>query len=159
MYKSFHYTYLAHRFELDMWLDTSDCWNHLLKSQELPDYIREMTYLREWHIRGTNIHKIPAYIVEFQELCVLELPRNGIEELPAMLGEWDSSSYLIHAPSNYAAMPSDHNILSCYSAICSMRVELLEYSLFYVCWVIIMPSVHGVLSCCSAACRRRVERL
>ncbi|XP_048851330.1 leucine-rich repeat-containing protein 2 [Brienomyrus brachyistius] len=54
---------------------------------ELPDYIREMTYLQEWHIRGTNIHKIPAYIEEFQELRVLELPRNGIEELPVVLGK------------------------------------------------------------------------
>ncbi|KAL4660895.1 leucine-rich repeat-containing protein 2 [Arapaima gigas] len=57
------------------------------KWTELPDYIREMTYLREWHMRGTGIHRIPAYIEEFQELRVIEVPRNGIEELPVELGK------------------------------------------------------------------------
>ncbi|KAG9355030.1 hypothetical protein JZ751_001743 [Albula glossodonta] len=54
---------------------------------DLPDYIQDMTYLRQWHIRGTNIHKIPKYIENFQELQVLDVPKNGIEELPTEIGK------------------------------------------------------------------------
>ncbi|KAJ8380944.1 hypothetical protein SKAU_G00017220 [Synaphobranchus kaupii] len=54
---------------------------------ELPDYIQEMTHLRQWHIRGTRIHMIPKYIENFQELQVLDVPKNDIEELPVEIGK------------------------------------------------------------------------
>ncbi|XP_061117669.1 leucine-rich repeat-containing protein 2 isoform X3 [Conger conger] len=54
---------------------------------ELPDYIQDMTHLRQWHIRGTRIQKIPKYIERFQELQVLDVPKNGLEELPEEIGK------------------------------------------------------------------------
>ncbi|XP_064153248.1 leucine-rich repeat-containing protein 2 isoform X2 [Anguilla rostrata] len=54
---------------------------------ELPDYVEDMTHLRQWHIRGTRIQKIPKYIENFQELQVLDVPKNDLEELPVEIGK------------------------------------------------------------------------
>ena len=45
-----------------------------------------MTYLREWHIRGTRIQQLPDYIMDFQDLTVLEIPKNGLRKLPVEIG-------------------------------------------------------------------------
>lgn len=46
-----------------------------------------MTYLKEWHIHGTKIPEIPTYIEMFVDLCVLDVPKNGLTRLPAEIGE------------------------------------------------------------------------
>ncbi|XP_041106358.1 leucine-rich repeat-containing protein 2 isoform X1 [Polyodon spathula] len=55
--------------------------------KELPDSIKEMTYLRQWHISRTSIQELPKYIELFQDLRVLQLPRNAIKELLAEIGK------------------------------------------------------------------------
>lgn len=45
-----------------------------------------MTYLREWHIRGTQIWQLPDYLALFSQLTVLNLPKNTITELPPEIG-------------------------------------------------------------------------
>lgn len=45
-----------------------------------------MTYLREWHIRGTKIRQLPDYLALFTQLTVLDLPKNTITELPPEIG-------------------------------------------------------------------------
>jgi hypothetical protein len=65
--------------------------------QELPDNLLDMTYLREWHIRRTKICKLPEWIVQFPDLCVLDIPQNGIDKLPVEIGNYYvscMSSYL-----------------------------------------------------------------
>lgn len=54
---------------------------------ELPVELRTMLYLREWHIRGTKIQCLPDYIVQFQDLSVLDIPKNSIGELPVEIGK------------------------------------------------------------------------
>ncbi|XP_046904226.1 leucine-rich repeat-containing protein 2 isoform X2 [Hypomesus transpacificus] len=63
-------------FELD-----GDKWT------KLPDSLEYMTYLREWHIRGTRIQQLPDYIMDFQDLTVLEIPKNGLRKLPVEIGK------------------------------------------------------------------------
>ncbi|KAM6965434.1 leucine-rich repeat-containing protein 2, partial [Aplochiton taeniatus] len=65
-----------YRFELD-----GEAW------MELPVELRTMLYLREWHIRGTKIQRLPDYIVQFQDLSVLDIPKNSIEALPVEIGK------------------------------------------------------------------------
>ncbi|XP_031426945.1 leucine-rich repeat-containing protein 2 isoform X2 [Clupea harengus] len=60
---------------------TGDQW------KEVPATLFEMTYLREWHINATRILKIPEFIAMFQELSVLDIPKNCIDELPAEIGK------------------------------------------------------------------------
>uniref|UniRef100_A0A8C7VT20 Disease resistance R13L4/SHOC-2-like LRR domain-containing protein n=2 Tax=Oncorhynchus mykiss TaxID=8022 RepID=A0A8C7VT20_ONCMY len=57
------------------------------KWMELPDNLLDMTYLREWHIRRTKICKLPEWIVQFPDLCVLDIPQNGIDKLPVEIGQ------------------------------------------------------------------------
>lgn len=45
-----------------------------------------MTYLREWHIRGTKIRQLPDYLALFTQLTVLHLPKNTITDLPPEIG-------------------------------------------------------------------------
>lgn len=59
----------------------------LFHLQELPDSLKEQTYLKEWHVYNTLIQTIPAYIALFQDLRVLELSKNQITHLPAEIGE------------------------------------------------------------------------
>ncbi|XP_027508797.1 leucine-rich repeat-containing protein 2 [Corapipo altera] len=54
---------------------------------ELPDSLKEQTYLKEWHVNNTLIQTIPAYIALFQDLRVLELSKNQIHHLPAEIGK------------------------------------------------------------------------
>ncbi|XP_028851016.1 signal recognition particle 19 kDa protein isoform X2 [Denticeps clupeoides] len=54
---------------------------------EVPPALYEMTYLREWHIRSTKILKIPEFIEMFQDLRVLDMPKNCIEKLPVEIGK------------------------------------------------------------------------
>lgn len=46
-----------------------------------------MTYLKEWHVRGTRICRLPDYLALFTQLTVLEIPKNSIAELPPEIGE------------------------------------------------------------------------
>ncbi|XP_051876595.1 leucine-rich repeat-containing protein 2 [Pristis pectinata] len=55
--------------------------------KELPDSLREKTYLKEWHIKKTSIEVIPSFIAMFQDLIVMDLSRNCIKELPAEIGK------------------------------------------------------------------------
>ncbi|NXK42628.1 LRRC2 protein, partial [Piprites chloris] len=54
--------------------------------KELPDSLREQTYMKEWHVNNTLIQTIPAYIALFQDLRVLELSKNQISDLPVEIG-------------------------------------------------------------------------
>ncbi|KAG8130734.1 hypothetical protein E2320_017321 [Naja naja] len=53
---------------------------------ELPDWLKEKTYLKEWHVNNTQISSIPSYIALFQELKILELSSNQITDLPVEIG-------------------------------------------------------------------------
>ncbi|XP_027526827.1 leucine-rich repeat-containing protein 2 [Neopelma chrysocephalum] len=53
---------------------------------ELPDSLKQQTYLKEWHVNNTLIQTIPAYIALFQDLRVLELSKNQIHHLPVEIG-------------------------------------------------------------------------
>uniref|UniRef100_UPI00398F2A35 leucine-rich repeat-containing protein 2 isoform X2 n=1 Tax=Pristiophorus japonicus TaxID=55135 RepID=UPI00398F2A35 len=55
--------------------------------KELPDSLKDKTYLKEWHIKKTSIEIIPSFIVIFQDLIVMDLARNYIKELPAEIGK------------------------------------------------------------------------
>ncbi|XP_051963807.1 leucine-rich repeat-containing protein 2-like [Xyrauchen texanus] len=65
------------RFIFEM---TGDKW------RKLPEDLQFMTYLREWHIRGTKIPEIPTYIETFVDLRVLDVQRNGFTKLPVEIG-------------------------------------------------------------------------
>ncbi|XP_072006910.1 leucine-rich repeat-containing protein 2 isoform X2 [Engystomops pustulosus] len=54
--------------------------------QELPDYLKEQTYLKEWHINKTLIHTIPDYIQTFEDMNVLDMSQNKISSLPPEIG-------------------------------------------------------------------------
>ncbi|XP_067839312.1 leucine-rich repeat-containing protein 2 [Heptranchias perlo] len=54
--------------------------------KELPDSLKDKTYLKEWHIKKTSIDIIPSFIVMFQDLIVLDLSRNWIKEIPTEIG-------------------------------------------------------------------------
>ncbi|XP_075048014.1 leucine-rich repeat-containing protein 2 [Mixophyes fleayi] len=54
--------------------------------EELPEYLREQTYLKEWHIHKTRIQTIPGYIQIFEELKVLDMSQNKITWLPPEIG-------------------------------------------------------------------------
>uniref|UniRef100_A0A8B9JB97 Leucine rich repeat containing 2 n=1 Tax=Astyanax mexicanus TaxID=7994 RepID=A0A8B9JB97_ASTMX len=60
---------------------------HGKKWRKLPEDLQIMTFLREWHIRGTSIQKVPTYIEEFVELRVLDIPKNGFTMLPPEIGK------------------------------------------------------------------------
>lgn len=66
----------------------------LFHLQELPDSLKEQTYLKEWHVYNTLIQTIPAYIALFKDLRVLELSKNQINHLPAEIGELVQDRYL-----------------------------------------------------------------
>ncbi|XP_051524495.1 leucine-rich repeat-containing protein 2-like isoform X1 [Myxocyprinus asiaticus] len=66
------------RFIFEM---TGDKW------RKLPEELQFMTYLREWHIRGTKIPEIPTYIETFVDLRVLDVQRNGFTKLPVEIGK------------------------------------------------------------------------
>ncbi|XP_067885119.1 leucine-rich repeat-containing protein 2 [Heterodontus francisci] len=55
--------------------------------KELPDTLKDKTYLKEWHIKKTSLEIIPSFIVMFQDLIVMNLSRNCIKELPAEIGK------------------------------------------------------------------------
>ncbi|KAM4821677.1 leucine-rich repeat-containing protein 2 [Thomomys bottae] len=54
--------------------------------KELPDWLKEQTHLKEWHIQNTQIQAIPAYLELFQAMRILDLPKNQILYLPAEIG-------------------------------------------------------------------------
>lgn len=55
--------------------------------QEFPRELQWMTYLRELHVSGTKIRQLPAYLAQFAQLTVLNIPKNAIAELPPEIGE------------------------------------------------------------------------
>lgn len=55
--------------------------------QDFPRELQWMTYLRQWHVRGTRICQLPDYLAQFSQLSVLDLPKNTIRELPPEIGE------------------------------------------------------------------------
>ncbi|XP_048476537.1 leucine-rich repeat-containing protein 2 [Rhincodon typus] len=57
------------------------------KHQELPETLKDKTYLKEWYIKKTSIENIPSFIVMFQNLIVMDLSRNCIKELPVEIGK------------------------------------------------------------------------
>ncbi|XP_074063391.1 leucine-rich repeat-containing protein 2 [Macrotis lagotis] len=54
--------------------------------KELPDSLQKQTHLKEWHIENTMINTIPTYIQLFQEMRILDLPKNQITHLPTEIG-------------------------------------------------------------------------
>lgn len=56
--------------------------------QDFPRELQWMTYLKEWHVRGTKIRQLPDYLAQFTQLSVLEIPQNAITELPPEIGEF-----------------------------------------------------------------------
>ncbi|KAM9360864.1 leucine-rich repeat-containing protein 2 isoform 1-T2 [Symphorus nematophorus] len=54
---------------------------------DFPRELQWMTYLREWHVRGTKIRRLPDYLALFTQLTVLEIPKNAIAELPPEIGK------------------------------------------------------------------------
>lgn len=52
-----------------------------------------MTYLKEWHIRGTKICRLPDYLALFTQLTVLQIPKNAIAELPPEIGEGETQDF------------------------------------------------------------------
>uniref|UniRef100_V9KB70 Leucine rich repeat-containing 2 n=1 Tax=Callorhinchus milii TaxID=7868 RepID=V9KB70_CALMI len=78
-----------------------------LQWQELPDSLRDLTYLREWHIQKTSIQVIPAFIEMFQDLIVLDLSRNCIEELPAAIGKLTKLKELNVSFNKLTSVPPD----------------------------------------------------
>lgn len=55
--------------------------------QDFPKELQWMTYLKEWHVRGTRICRLPDFLALFTQLTVLEIPKNAIGELPPEIGE------------------------------------------------------------------------
>jgi len=55
--------------------------------QDFPRELQWMSYLQEWHVRGTKIRQLPDYLALFTQLAVLEIPKNAISELPPEIGE------------------------------------------------------------------------
>lgn len=55
--------------------------------QDFPRELQWMTYLKQWHVRGTRICQLPDYLAQFSQLSVLDLPKNTIRELPPEIGE------------------------------------------------------------------------
>ncbi|XP_062399669.1 leucine-rich repeat-containing protein 2 isoform X2 [Sardina pilchardus] len=55
--------------------------------KEVPASLFEMTYLREWHISATKITKIPEFIAMFQDMRILDIPKNSIDKLPPEIGK------------------------------------------------------------------------
>lgn len=55
--------------------------------QDFPRELQWMTYLKEWHVQGTKISRLPDYLRLFTQLTVLEIPKNAIAELPPAIGE------------------------------------------------------------------------
>ncbi|KAK1892635.1 Leucine-rich repeat-containing protein 2 [Dissostichus eleginoides] len=61
-----------------------------LDGEQWMDFPRElqwMTYLKEWHVRGTRICRLPEYLALFTQLSVLQIPKNTIAELPPEIGK------------------------------------------------------------------------
>nr|XP_033946275.1 leucine-rich repeat-containing protein 2 isoform X2 [Pseudochaenichthys georgianus] len=61
-----------------------------LDGEQWMDFPRElqwMTYLKEWHVRGTRICRLPEYLALFTQLSVLQIPQNTIAELPPEIGK------------------------------------------------------------------------
>ncbi|KAM4576374.1 leucine-rich repeat-containing protein 2 [Odontesthes bonariensis] len=65
---------LIFRLDGDQWTD-------------FPRELQWMTYLQEWHVRGTKIRQLPDYLALFTQLTVLEIPKNAIYELPPEIGK------------------------------------------------------------------------
>ncbi|XP_034727688.1 leucine-rich repeat-containing protein 2 isoform X1 [Etheostoma cragini] len=62
------------QLEGDQWMD-------------FPKELQWMTYLKEWHVSGTKICRLPEYLGLFTQLTVLEIPKNAIAELPPEIGK------------------------------------------------------------------------
>ncbi|KAK2901564.1 leucine-rich repeat-containing protein 2 [Channa argus] len=54
---------------------------------DFPKDLQWMTYMQEWHVRGTRICRLPDYLGLFSQLTVLDLPKNVIGELPPEIGK------------------------------------------------------------------------
>ncbi|CAI9180432.1 unnamed protein product [Rangifer tarandus platyrhynchus] len=54
-----------------------------ITGREFPDFLKEQTHLKEWHMSNTLIQIIPKYIELFQAMRILDLPKNQISRLPA----------------------------------------------------------------------------
>uniref|UniRef100_A0A3Q3IN90 Leucine rich repeat containing 2 n=1 Tax=Monopterus albus TaxID=43700 RepID=A0A3Q3IN90_MONAL len=65
---------LIFQLDGDRWLD-------------FPRELQWMTYLKEWHVSGTRICRLPDYLARFTQLTVLEIPKNTIAELPPAIGK------------------------------------------------------------------------
>uniref|UniRef100_A0A3Q1GWP2 Leucine rich repeat containing 2 n=1 Tax=Acanthochromis polyacanthus TaxID=80966 RepID=A0A3Q1GWP2_9TELE len=55
--------------------------------QDFPRELQWMSYLEEWHVRGTRIRQLPDFLPLFTQLTVLQIPKNCITELPPEIGE------------------------------------------------------------------------
>nr|XP_057927298.1 leucine-rich repeat-containing protein 2 [Doryrhamphus excisus] len=73
--------------------------------QDFPRELQWMTYLREWHVTGTQIQKLPDYLSSFTLLAVLDLPKNALTELPPDIGEMRLVVFLGVPAFNQAPFP------------------------------------------------------
>ncbi|XP_043920151.1 leucine-rich repeat-containing protein 2 isoform X2 [Protopterus annectens] len=74
---------------------------------ELPDSLKEMTYLKEWHINKTKIQRIPSFIELFQNLRILEMTQNLIIELPLEIGKLTQLKEMNLSFNKLAAIPPE----------------------------------------------------
>lgn len=72
----------------------------------------EMTYLREWHIFGTKIVKIPEFIAMFQDMRILDIPKNCLDKLPPEIGNLRPSVILNQ---KYCLVTGYHSLLYAYT--------------------------------------------
>nr|XP_055024806.1 leucine-rich repeat-containing protein 2 isoform X1 [Misgurnus anguillicaudatus] len=77
------------------------------KWMKLPEDLQYMTYLKEWHIRGTRIPEIPTYIEMFVDLRVLDVPKNGLTKLPAEIGKLTSLRELNVSYNKLLSIPAE----------------------------------------------------
>ncbi|XP_037634367.1 LOW QUALITY PROTEIN: leucine-rich repeat-containing protein 2 [Sebastes umbrosus] len=66
---------------------------------EFPQGAAVDAYLKEWHVSGTKISRLPEYLALFTQLTVLDIPKNNISELPPEIGE-DETPDLQHRNHN-----------------------------------------------------------
>ncbi|XP_059193515.1 leucine-rich repeat-containing protein 2 [Centropristis striata] len=75
--------------------------------RDFPRELQWMTYLKEWHIRGTKISRLPEFLPLFSQLLVLQIPQNAIDELPPEIGKLTSLQELNVSYNRLSSVPPE----------------------------------------------------